>query len=455
VSPWIVRDQAIGLLWKATIPWGAGAFDLTIRDRIGTLNGQWTVEGDGADGKPAAPVALAFDPDTPASVTKPPRTSARVRYASLSVGDRAVTVAALRGAKDELTFLVDAEGAGDLSDTSKRLPTVAQALRRGAVRTGTSWTTGAVDILGAKGVLTAVETLPSIQVSADPASSRSGTTKVAGDPYTLVLLDGDFDGRYTGAADWWGFAPSSSVDSPTNPSRLFEGDRPCWRGASRAWKLLGVRPDGTAVLAPFAQAPSVEEYLRERAERVDRQRWFPKFEAEREDFVRAQGLDASRPTAPQPVRWRYALSLADARVLAMAEGKPLLVDFEADWCVWCKRLDWIIYPDAQVADRLARFTAVKVNVELDPVASFQDIVGADGKGWGGIPAVGVFDGDGRPVTFKPVPDDPKCEVVDHVGRFNKPEYFAAALDAAYEAARARMAGGGGGAVAPGMDGGTK
>ncbi len=455
VSPWTVRDQAIGLLWKATIPWGGGSFDLTIRDRIGTLSGQWTAKGEGSDAKPAAPAGLSFDPDVPAAVTKPPNTPARVRYATFPVGERTVTVAALRGAKDELTFLVDADGTGDLSDLSRRIPAVAQPLKRGAVRTGTSWTTAAVDVLGTKGVLTAVETLPSIQATADPSGSRYGTANVAGDPYALVLLDGDFDGSYTGASDWWGFAPAASVDSPTNPSRLFEGNRPCFRGANRAWRLLGVRADGTAVLAPFAKAPPVEDYLRERSERVDRTRWFPKFDADREEFVRAQGLDPARPTAAEPVRWRYALSLADARTLAMAEGKPLLVDFEADWCIWCKRLDWIIYPDREVAARLARFTAVKVNVELDPVASFQAITGADGAGWGGLPAVGVFDGDGSPVSFKPTWEHPKTEVVDHVDGFKKPEAFAAALDGAYEAVRARTAGGGGGAVAPGMDGGTK
>ena len=301
-------------------------------------------------------------------------------------------------------------------------------------------------------MLTALETLPTIQGKADPTGSRSGTTKVAGDLWTLVLLDGDFDGSFTGASDWWGFMPASNVDNP-NPNKLFEGNAPCWRDASKAWKLLGVRADGTAVLAPFAQAPSVEAYLRARAERVEVGRWFPKFEAGRDDFVRAQGLDATREKAAKPFSWRHALTLADAKALAKAAGLPLLVDFEADWCIWCKRLDWIIYPDREVADRLAKFTAVKINVELDPTLGFQSIDGLDGKKWDGMPAIGVFDADGRPVSFKPTWDKAKSETVDHIDGFKKPEEFAAALDAAFAAvSQSRTTGGDGGTVAPAMDG---
>lgn len=477
VAPWMVKEQAIGLTWRATVAWGAGSFALTIQDRIGALTGQWTAEAaaeasadasaDAAAGaaRSKSPEALSFEPEAPASVTKPPNTVARVRYASLTVGDRPVVVAALRGAKDEMTFLVESDGGGDLSDLARRIPATAQPLKRGTIRTGTSWTTAPIEIAGVKGVLSALETLPTIQGKADPTASRSGTAKVAGDPWTLVLLDGDFDGAYTGGADWWAFMPSSSVDNP-NPSKLFEGDSPCWRDASKAWRLLGVRADGTAVLAPLSPAPSVEAYLRARCERVEIGRWFPKFEAGRDEFVKAQGLDATRALAGQPCRWRHALTLDDAKALAKAEGKPLLVDFEADWCVWCKRLDWIIYPDGEVADRLAKFTAVKINVELDPTGGFQSIDGLDGEKWGAMPAIGVFDADGRPVSFKPTWARAKAELVDHIDGFKKPEEFVAALDAAYAAvSEGRMAGGAGGAgangtvtpgpPAPGMDGDPK
>ncbi len=453
VSPWMVRDQAIGLTWKTTVPWGAGSFALTIQDRIGALTGQWTTSAGASDAKPVAPSGLAFDPDVPACVTKPPSTAARVRYATVTVGEHVVVVAALRGSKDEMSFLVDTDD-GDLSDVSRRIPATAEPLRRGPVRTGTSWSTGPIEIDGVRGVLTALETLPTIQGRADPTATLSGTTKLAGDPWTLVLLDGDFDGSYTGASDWWGFMPTSAVDNP-NPSKLFEGDAPCFRNASKAWKLLGVRADGTAVLAPFARAPSVEAYLAARSERIEVGRWFPKFEAGRDEFVRAQGLDTTREKTAKPFHWRYALTLADAKALAKVEGRPLLVDFEADWCVWCKRLDWIVYPDREVAERLAKFTAVKINVELDPTGGFQSIDGLDGEKWGAMPAIGAFDAEGRPVPFKPTWDKAKSETVDHIDGFKKPHEFAAALDALYAAVTgsrtAGGSGGGGGTVAPGMD----
>ena len=70
-----------------------------------------------------------------------------------------------------------------------------------------------------------------------------------------------------------------------------------------------------------------------------------------------------------------------------------------------------------------------------------------------MPAVGVFDADGRPVTFKPTWAKAKTDLVDHIDGFQKPEDFAAALDAAFEAvSQSRTAGGDGGAVAPAMDG---
>lgn len=460
VSPWMHHEQAVGLLWKSKVTWGAGAFGLTIRDRIGTLTGQWTAKPEGSDAKPAAPSTLAFDPDVPASITKPPVTAARVRYATFTLpgvnggAERTVIVASLRGAKDELSFLVDGSGSGDLTDLSRRVAATAQPIRRGALRTGTTWTSEPVEVLGSKGVLTAVETLPSIQGIADPTGSRCGTTKVAGEPWTVVLLDGDFDGAYTGALDWWGFAPSDAVVDP-NPNRLFEGDQPCWRASTKAWRLLGVRADGTAVIAPLAKPPPVEDYLHARSERVEGGRWFPKFESEREEFFRGQGIDPARPQAKTPTHWRHALTLEEARAIARAEGKPLLVDFEADWCVWCKRLDWAIYPDQEVAQRVERFTPVKINIELDPVQSFQALAERYPT-FGGLPAIAVVDAEGAPVSFKPTWAKAKSEVVDHIDGFKKPDEFAAALDAAWAAVTGKAApGGAGDTVTPAMDGGSK
>ncbi len=49
------------------------------------------------------------------------------------------------------------------------------------------------------------------------------------------------------------------------------------------------------------------------------------------------------------------------------EGKPLMVDFEASWCGWCKKLDEITYKDTQVITLSKKFIPVKVDCDTDRV----------------------------------------------------------------------------------------
>jgi thioredoxin:protein disulfide reductase len=47
---------------------------------------------------------------------------------------------------------------------------------------------------------------------------------------------------------------------------------------------------------------------------------------------------------------------------ARAEGRPLVIDFMADWCLPCKELEVQVFSNPQVATELAKFTLLKVDL---------------------------------------------------------------------------------------------
>jgi len=95
----------------------------------------------------------------------------------------------------------------------------------------------------------------------------------------------------------------------------------------------------------------------------------------------------------------------DAAAVAGADGKPVLIDFYADWCLPCKELDQKTFSDPAVAGELSRFVRIKANLTDAGDPAVQKLT----KEYGiiGVPTVVFLDSSGhemnaqRLVGFEP------------------------------------------------------
>lgn len=84
----------------------------------------------------------------------------------------------------------------------------------------------------------------------------------------------------------------------------------------------------------------------------------------------------------------------EAIALARASGRPVIIDFWADWCAACKELDATAWSDERVRAEASRFVAVKVD-GTDGSDAFVKVT--EKYGIVGMPTVIFIDGKGREV----------------------------------------------------------
>jgi thioredoxin 1 len=64
---------------------------------------------------------------------------------------------------------------------------------------------------------------------------------------------------------------------------------------------------------------------------------------------------------PQSIRWEHRFT--DAVKKARVANKPIMIDFWADWCTWCHRLDQTTYVDPVVVKLSSEFIALKLDTD--------------------------------------------------------------------------------------------
>ncbi len=104
----------------------------------------------------------------------------------------------------------------------------------------------------------------------------------------------------------------------------------------------------------------------------------------------------------------WSTNLEDSLHRAAANGQPVLMEFTADWCVFCKKMEKNTFPNPQVTQRISsNFVAVRVDADQN-----KDLV--KDLGIKGLPAILIV--------------SPDMKVIKRISGFQTPEALVKQLD---------------------------
>lgn len=333
---------------------------------------------------------------------------------------QAVRVAVAVTAEDApLGLYIDADGDGDVDDEQ---PMWADATTN-KVRSNTgfitlrTWSFESAIAIGASSYEARVDmvtgkTYPNLKFRCTGTACLYAQGELEGETHHAVILDEDGDGTYGSRGDYWRIIRDDllgqrSADRPLNKDSMVEAFEPIFVGGSPL--TLHQVTDEEIALQRSEQDDTLEAYLARRAVRVAAG-WTDTFD----EGFRSQYAEGDRPRAIDPIPWIRDLDLKRALARAQDEGKPILAEFDADWCIWCRALDEITFSDAEVAAYVREhFIPLKLNAELvtSDLASRYEVEG--------FPNMPVLAADGTKV--------------EHIKGFHKPSGFLERLRAAVQA----------------------
>jgi thiol:disulfide interchange protein DsbD len=127
-------------------------------------------------------------------------------------------------------------------------------------------------------------------------------------------------------------------------------------------------------------------------------------------LVYGAGAGAARERARAAASFAWMHDYDAAIQLARAEGRPMILDFWAEWCAACKELDRTVWADPRVRAEAARFVAVKVD-GTDGSDAFNAIA-VDRFGIVGLPTVVFIDPHGREAPHRVLGAVPPNEMIE-------------------------------------------
>jgi len=121
-----------------------------------------------------------------------------------------------------------------------------------------------------------------------------------------------------------------------------------------------------------------------------------------------------KPTSVPSVGMEWETYQSESFSALKSSGKPLIIDFYADWCIPCKELDKITFTDPRVIELSRQFHFLKVNLTSTTNSEVNQL--KDQYQIRGVPTIIFFDRTGQEI--------PELRILG----FEKPEIFVTKME---------------------------